>query len=411
MTWAVAASVGPVIGGVLTEKVSWRWCFYINRRSPYSSLDLVDESELIISSSVPIIGTVFILIFLLLKLDTPRTPIWAGLKAVDWLGSLTVVGSTVMLLLGLELGGVVHPWSSAMVLCLIVFGIVTAGIFVLIEWKIARYPVTPLRLFNTISNTGSLLACFIHGMAFVVGTFYLPLYFQGVLGATALLSGVWFLPFAGALAFAGSVTGMYIKLSGRYLEPIWVGFILMTLGFGLLINLDVDKSWPKIIIYQIITGLGVGPNFQALLIALQNGVSSQDIATATATFGFLRNLASSIGVVVGGVIFQNSIQSHAGELIDNMGQTAELLLGGAATASTGIVDRLPGDERAVARDVYYKSLKNVWIFAVAISAVGLLAILTIRKAKLSREHLVVKTGLDAEEEKRRIFLTKEDRDM
>ena len=371
---------------------------------------MVDESELILSSSVPIIGTVFILIFLFLKLETPKTAIWAGLKAVDWFGSLTIVGSTVMLLLGLEFGGVVHPWHSAIVINLIVFGIITAGIFVLVEWKIARYPITPLRLFNSISTTGCLLACFIHGMSFVVGTFYLPLYFQGVLGATPLLSGVWLLPFAGAMSFAASVTGMYIKFSGRFLEPIWLGFILMTLGLGLLISLDVDKSWPKIVIYQIIVGLGVGPNFQAPLIALQNGVSGQDIATATATFGFLRNLASSIGVVVGGVIFQNGIQSHAAELRDSLGPTAELLLGGAATASTGIVDRLPADERAVARDVYFKSLKNVWIFAVAISAVGLLVILTIRKSKLSREHLVVKTGLDAEEAKRRKFLTKEDRD-
>ena len=212
------------------------------------------------------------------------------------------------------------------------------------------------------------------------------------------------------MALSASTAGIYIKASGRYLETIWLGFILMTLGLGLLINLDVRKSWPKIIIYQFITGFGVGPNFQAILTTFQNGVLGQDIATATATLRFVRTLAISIGIVVGGVIFQNGIQSHATELRNNLSVAAELILGGAATASTDIVDRLPKDQRAVARTVYYQSLKNVWIFAVAISAVGLLAILAIRKSTLSREHLVVKTGLDAEE-RRRTFLAKEEREV
>ncbi|KAG0647649.1 Efflux pump dotC [Hyphodiscus hymeniophilus] len=385
MTWALASSIGPVLGGVLTEKVSWRW--------------------------LPIIGLVFVLIFLLLKLETPKTPIVAGLAAVDWLGCLSIVGATVMLLLGLEFGGVTHPWKSAIVICLIAFGIFTAVIFVLIEWKVAKYPVMPLRLFSKTSNAASLAAVFLHGMTFVVGTFYLPLYYQGVLGATALLSGVWLLPLTGGMAFSASCTGGYIKASGRFLETIWIGFILMTLGFGLFINLDDSKNWPKIILYQIIAGLGVGTNFQGPLIALQNGVSGQDIATATSLLGFTRALATSVGIVVGGVIFQNGFQSHASQLQNSLGAAADAFLGGAATASTELVDRLPEAQRAVTRRVYFDSLKNVWIFAVATSAVGLFVIVAIRKSTLSKQHEVVKTGLDAEEERRRTFLVKEEREM
>lgn len=262
----------------------------------------------------------------------------------------------------------------------------------------------PLRLFATTSNAANLIACFVHGTVFVAGTFYLPLYFQGVLGASALLSGVWLLPFAAAMALAATFTGIYISVTGRFLEPIWFGFVFLTLGFGLMIDLDVTRDWPKIIIYQILAGLGVGPNFQALMIGLQNGVSPQDIATATATFGFDRNLASSIGVVVGGVIFQNGVQRNAGVLQSALGPAADFLLGGGAIASTESVNDLPQAQKELVRRVYQGAIRDIWIFAVAFSGVGLVVILAIRKSVLSRDHVEVKTGLDAEEERRRANL-------
>ena len=344
------------------------------------------------------------MIFFFLKLKTPRTPVWSGLKAVDWLGSLSIVGATIMLLLGLEFGGVTHPWNSTIVLCLIVFGIVTAIFFVLIEWRIARYPLMPLRLFATASNAATLIACFIHGSVFVTGTFYLPLYFQGVLNAPALLSGVWLLPYAGAMALAATFTGAICSMTGRYMELIWIGFIFLTLGFGLLIDLDTTRDWTKIVIFQIVAGLGVGPNFQALMIGLQSGVSPQDIATATAAFGFDRNLASSVGIVVGGVLFQNGVQKNAVLLQQSLGAGADLFLGGGAIAAVGTVKTLPDAQKEVVNGVFQQAIKEIWYFAVAFAGVGLLVILAVKKSVLSKEHIEVKTGLDAEEERRRVNL-------
>ncbi len=140
------------------------------------------------------------------------------------------------------------------------------------------------------------------------------------------------------------------------------------------------------------------------MIGLQNGVSPQDIATATATFGFDRNLASSIGVVVGGVIFQNGVQRNAGVLQSALGPAAEFLLGGGAIASTGSVNGLPKVQEELVRTVYRGAIRDIWIFAVAFSGAGLLVILAIRKSVLSRDHVEVKTGLDAEEERRRATL-------
>jgi hypothetical protein len=322
---------------------------------------------------------------------------WDGLKAVDWAGSLTIVGGTLMLLLGLEIGGVSAPWNSAKVICLIVFGIVVAGLFVLNEWKFARYPVMPLRIFKVTSNLASLGVCFCHGMVFISGTYYLPLYFQAVLGATPLLSGVYLLPFAFSLSFMSAITGVFIKKTGKYLPAIWFGMTVMIVGFGLFQDLDVTANWAKIIIFQIIAGIGVGPNFQSPLIALQTMIAPRDIATATATFGFTRNLSSAISVVIGDVVFQNEMNKRSAALTAALGeQTAKLLSGGSAGASIDIVKSLPPAQQAVARLAFFQSLKTMWIMYVAFAGLGLLLSLLVGNNKLSRDHTVVKTGLQAE---------------
>lgn len=190
--------------------------------------------------------------------------------AVDWLGSLIMVSGVIMFLLGLEYGGISHPWDSPIVLCLLIFGALTIGLFFLIEWRLAPNPLMPLDVFSKKSNLAALGTCFCHSFVFISGNYYIPLYFQSVLGATPILSGVYLLPQAVALSVFSMMTGIIIRKTGQYLPLIWGGMLAMTLGFGLFINLGVNSSWAKIIVYQIIVGIGVGPNFQAPLIALQS---------------------------------------------------------------------------------------------------------------------------------------------
>ena len=349
-------------------------------------------------SQVPFDGLAFAIILFLLDVETPKTPLGAGLKAIDWGGVITITGGTVMFLLGLEYGGVSYPWSSATVICLIVFGLVTLCLFFINEWKIAKYPVMPLRLFKKRSNIASLFTCFIHGMVFISGAYFLPLYFQAVLDASPILSGVYLFPFVLSLSFVSVAGGIFIKKTGKYLPPIWFGMLFMTIGFGLYIDLPVGRTWGRIFPFQIIAGLGVGPNFQAPLIALQSLVEPRDIATATATFGFARNLATSISVVLGGVIFQNRMKAQQSTLIAAVGpQTGTVLGGGGAGAATNLVKGLPPVQKAVVSQVYTNSLRDLWIFYVALSAVGLAVSLLITKQTLSKSHEVQKTGLAQQE--------------
>ena len=140
--WAIAGGVGPILGGAFTQLASWRWSFWIN---------------------LPISGTTFILLILFLDVHNPRTTIKDGLKAVDWFGSVSILGLTVMLLLGLNFGGAILPWSSPTVICLVIFGSVMSVIFIISEKRLARYPLMPLSLFTKPSAAASLAVGFVHG--------------------------------------------------------------------------------------------------------------------------------------------------------------------------------------------------------------------------------------------------------
>lgn len=144
--WALAGGIGPILGGTFTELASWRWNFYIN---------------------LPICGLAFILLFFYLDVHNPRTNAMDGIKAIDWLGSLSILGLTLMLLLGLDFGGTVFPWSSPRVIVLMVVGCLMSLVFVLCEKRFAKYPVMPMQLFKNSSNIASLLVGAAHGFVSV----------------------------------------------------------------------------------------------------------------------------------------------------------------------------------------------------------------------------------------------------
>lgn len=326
----------------------------------------------------------------------------AGIKAIDWLGVLAVIGGVVMFLYGMLSGGLSHPWDSAFTLCLIIFGLVTFALFFLNEWKLAKYPIMPLRLFTDWSNVAALGVVFCHGFVFIAASYYLPLYFQTVLAATPILSGVYLFPLALSLSFVSAGTGIFIKKTGKYRPAIWFGLSMMTLGVGLFISLPDHADWAKVIIFQIIAGVGAGPNFQSPLIALQSHVKPHDMATATALFGFVRNISTSLSVVLGGVIFQNLLSQKEPMLRAALGpKLAHQLSGSSFGSTTTLLRHLPPAQKTAVDEAYTSCLQKMWIFYTCVAVLGIVISLFITKKELSRQHQQVRTGIAEQERIRR----------
>lgn len=231
---------------------------------------------------------------------------------------------------------------------------------------------------------------------FIGAEYYLPLYFQSVKQTSPLFSGLLILPITVTEALLGIATGIIIHRTGRYRELIWIGMAFLTIGNGLYIYFNTTSSIAEIIIFEIIAGSGAGLLFEPPLIALQALVPQDDTATATATLGFIRNLATSFSIVVGGVVFQNGMQLQVPKL-RMAGVSAEVIQqvsGGDAAANVMVIGTIsdPAQQLAV-KEAFAFGLRNMWILYTCVSAIGLLASAFIARQALSKEHTETKTGI------------------
>jgi len=232
----------------------------------------------------------------------------------------------------------------------------------------------------------------------MAGEYYLPLYFQSALSASPSRSGLLILPITATEAVVGIFVGIFIHRTGRYLELLYAGGILMVVGNGLYILLSSTTPLSQIIGFQIIAGVGQGLLFEAPLIAIQAGVSQANTATATSTLMFIRNLATALTVVICGVIFQNSMDVRASALgsppLNVPANITDLLTGGRAGAHVMIVQQI-GDpvQRQAVKDAFVWSMRNMWIFATGIAVLATAATVFVRKEVLSNVHTETITGL------------------
>jgi len=331
---------------------------------------------------------------MVLKLHNPQTPLWEGLFAIDWIGSATVVSGTVLLLLGLELGGVTYPWDAPIVLGFVLSGTFLLGLGGVYLSCFARYPLIPFGLFASRSNCAAFAVAFVHGFVLISASYWLPLYFQAVLGATPLQSGIYLLPYALSLSLTSAMAGWAIHRTGSYLWLIVGAMALTVLGFGLLVDLGPERNLAKAVLYQLVAGAGIGPNSQATLIAIQTTVSPQDMAAATSTFMFLRQMATAISIVVGGAVFNNEMQRQSQAIAAAFGpDLGDMISGHHAASNAARVAQLTGEQGDAAREAYSTGLQRMRIVYAACAGAGLLLSLLIRHRRLSKEHEKHRTGL------------------
>lgn len=217
--------------------------------------------------------------------------------------------------------------------------------------------------------------------------YYLPLYFQAVRGASPVRSGVLLMPMVVVQALVGVAVGGIIFRYGWIRPVIWTGMALSTLGFGLFITLGPTTSLPNLVAIEVIAAIGIGAVFQAPLIAYQAAVDTADMAIATALFGFMRSLSTSISVVVGGVVFQNTIRDYSDKLSAVLGNTslADDFSAANATSSVLIVHTLDSIQQDAVKDAYVAGLREMWKMYAGIAGCGLVAAIFMKKRSLAAQ--------------------------
>ncbi len=199
----------------------------------------------------------------------------------------------------------------------------------------------------------------------------------------------------------GILTGVVIHRTGRYIEIIWIGTIFMILGFGLLINRKAQSTLREIVPFEIVAGIGSRLLFEPPLIALQTLVLQEDIATATATFGFIRNIGLVLSIVIDSVVFQNGISLRAPQLCASgvPRNITDQFSGGAAAANVTVISTLQNPaQKLVVKEAFARSLRNMWILFTNAAVYGIVATAFVTKQVLGREHTETKTGPKKEKE-------------
>lgn len=344
---------------------------------------------------LPFVGIGFALnLFFLRTSHTGLAPLKA-LAHVDWAGASLFVASLTSFLVALSWGGSLFPWASWHTLVPLIIGAVGVGAWVIFEYLVPTNPILPLAILNNRTAVLSYAGTFSLGLIQFGMQYYLPLFYQVSKGYSPLLSGVALLPQCVFSGISSIATGQAIARTGRYKPIVLAGWAIMTLGCGLLVKLDTNTTVAQLIFLNMPSGLGLGMVFIAQPMAAQAATSNQHMAIAAGLSPFFRAIGQSLGIVIGGTIFQNALRTLlAASAIAAIGGHATELAEDAASLAT-IIAAESSDVRAELIRSFDKSIHIVWWCLFAFSAAAGLLSSGMREISLDRSAVVAVAEKDA----------------
>ncbi|NRQ38534.1 MFS transporter [Nonomuraea sp. NN258] len=342
--FAVSSIVGPLLGGLFVDQLSWHWVFYIN---------------------LPLGALALVVIAAVLPSDETRTK-----HRIDYAGVVLLGGATSCLVLVSTWGGTTYAWTDPVILGLVVAAVLLLAGWVLVERRAAE-PVMPLGLFAHRAFTMSSIVGFVVGFGMFGALTYLPLFLQVVHGVSATLSGVYLLPMMAGMLTMSIVSGQIISKSGKYRFLPIGGTAIATVGMFLLSTLSEHSSMLMFGTYLLILGIGLGMTMQVLVIVVQNAVDFKDLGVATSGATFFRSIGGSFGVATLGSVFT----ARLGEDLRQVLSTSRLPPGfdpGQIQKDPTVIQRLPGPLAAEFLHVYADSIATVFRVAAPIVFVAFL---------------------------------------
>ncbi|WP_351232058.1 MDR family MFS transporter [Streptomyces sp. NPDC002133] len=354
VVFGASSVLGPVLGGLFTQHLSWRWVFYIN---------------------IPIgVVALFVIAAVL------HIPVRAARHTIDYLGTFLIASVATCLVLVASLGGTTWAWDSAQIIGLAVLGAVLLVAFVYAERRAAE-PVLPLKLFRVRTFTLVAVISFVVGFAMFGAMTYLPTFLQIVQGVSPTLSGVHLLPMVFGLLLTSTASGQIVSRTGRWKVFPIAGTAVTAIGLLLLHQLQVNTPVWEMGLYFFVFGAGLGLVMQVLVLVVQNAVRYEDLGVATSGATFFRSIGASFGVALFGTLFTSRLRENL----------ADVFAGRPVPPGTG-PDQLAADPRALTElppglradvlQAFSTSITDVFLYAAAVVLVAFITAWYLKEDKL-----------------------------
>ncbi len=290
VVFGMSSVIGPTLGGFITDNFSWNWIFLIN---------------------VPVGIPVLLLIAWLFPKITPEVES----RKLDYPGMVTLILAVTPTLLALSWGGVQYAWVSPQVLGFLAFGLAMGVAFVVIESR-TDSPIMPLEIYRNQMVAVSLFATFLTGFGMFGAIIFIPLFFQGVLGASATSSGSFLTPMMLGIVFGATLSGQLLsRTGGHYRIQAIIGTGLMLLGAILISTMNPETSFLRAVGYIIVLGVGLGTTFPTFTLSVQNSVPFRLMGISTSALQFYRSIGGMLGLAVLGSVMAGRFASKLEDMV------------------------------------------------------------------------------------------------